>query len=110
MRSQMLYTNAGAELGGCLGGPLPPKILPGPPSGPPKIRSLSVGLFLKVLNRPLTAPLLQNWPLQCPHKWKCLAPPLHKRVIWNLPRANVCEAYCRKKYLCSSKNHQISTW
>jgi len=41
MRSQMLYTNAGAELGGCLGGPLPPKILPGPPSGPPKIRSLS---------------------------------------------------------------------
>jgi len=107
MRSQMLYTNAGAELGGCLGGPLPPKILPGPPSGPPKIRSLSVGLFLKVLHRPLTAPLLQNWPLQCPPKWKCLAPPLHKRVIWNLPRANVCEAVSNtwlKQLLTVEKN------
>ena len=36
----------------------PPKILLLPPSGPPKIRSLSVGLFLKVLHRPLTAPLV----------------------------------------------------
>jgi len=35
---------------GVPGGPLPSKILPGPPSGPPKIRSLSVGLFLKVLH------------------------------------------------------------
>jgi len=27
----MEYKNAGAELGGCQGGALPPKILPGPP-------------------------------------------------------------------------------
>jgi len=32
----------GPELGGCQGGHCPPKILPGPPSGPPKFfRSLS---------------------------------------------------------------------
>jgi len=30
-------TQPGAELGGCQGGPLPPKILPDPPSRPPKI-------------------------------------------------------------------------
>ena len=48
----------GAELGGCQGGPLPPQNFAWPPSGPPKIRSLSVGLFLKVLHRPLTAPLV----------------------------------------------------
>ena len=31
----------GAELGGCQGGHGPPKILPGPPSGPPKIFQVS---------------------------------------------------------------------
>jgi len=40
------------------GATAPPKILPVPTSGPPKIRSLSVGLFLKVLHRPSTAPLV----------------------------------------------------
>ena len=49
---------SGAELGGCQGGHFPPKILLGRPSGPPKIRYLSVGHFLKVLHRPLTAPLV----------------------------------------------------
>ena len=43
---------------GCQGGHFPPQILPGLPSAPPKIRSLSVGLFLKVLHRPSTAPLV----------------------------------------------------
>jgi len=36
-RDSMMRMHPGAELGGCQGGPLPPKILPGPPSGPPKI-------------------------------------------------------------------------
>jgi len=33
----MLWSEPGAEIGGCQGGPLPPKILP----GTPKIRALS---------------------------------------------------------------------
>jgi len=44
-------------LGECQGGLLPPKILPAP-QWPPKISSLFVGLFLKVLHRSLTAPLV----------------------------------------------------
>ena len=50
---------------GCQGGNCPPKILPGPPSAPPKL-----GLFLKVLHRPLTVPLVAKlavalqWPPQ----------------------------------------------
>ena len=62
------------------GVPLRPKILPGPPSGPPKFsawrHATGVGLFLKVLHRPLTAPLVAKPALQWPPKWKCLAPPL----------------------------------
>jgi len=48
----------GRSWGGARGGNCPPKFLPGPPSGSPKIRSLSIGLFLNVLHRPLTAPLV----------------------------------------------------
>ena len=44
----------GAELGGCQGGQCPPQILPGPPVAPQHFS----GLFLKVLHRPLTTPLV----------------------------------------------------
>ena len=47
----------------------------------------------------------------CTLHWHAFTNALHKRgVIWNLPlhtpEALTC---CRKKYLCSSKNNQIST-
>jgi len=42
---------------GCQGGHCPQNFAL-PPQWPPKIRSLSVGLFLKVLHRPLTAPFV----------------------------------------------------
>ena len=59
----------GAELGGCKGATAPQNFAR-PPHWPPKLRSFSVGLFLKVLHRPLTAPLLQNWLLQWPPQMK----------------------------------------
>jgi len=34
------------------------------------VTSGGVGIFLKVLHRPLTAHLLQNWPLQWPPRMK----------------------------------------
>ena len=49
---------SGAELGGCQGGHCPPKILPGPPSGPPKIFRVTSCHCIEVLHRPLTAPLV----------------------------------------------------
>jgi len=35
MLARYFESEPGAELGGCQGGHCPPKILPGPPSGPP---------------------------------------------------------------------------
>jgi len=88
-----LYTGAG--LGGCQEGPLPPKILPGPPSGPPKFfRSLSESPTQTIDS----SPCCKTSPSSGPPKWKCLAPPLplylycvahlqylnsfHVRMIW----------------------------
>jgi len=50
----------GAELGGCQGGHCPPKILPGSPSGPPKIFRVTSCHRIEVLHRPLTAPLVSK--------------------------------------------------
>jgi len=64
----------GAEVWGYQGGHCPPPKFCLPPQCPPKFsawrHATGVGLFLKVLHRPLTAPLLQNWPLQWPPKMK----------------------------------------
>jgi len=51
----MISRHAGAELGGCQGGPLPPQNFAWPSQWPPQNFS---GLFLKVLHRPLAAPLV----------------------------------------------------
>ena len=63
----MYYFSSGAELGGCQGGHCPPKILSGPPSGPPKIFQVS---FWKSYTDHWQLPLLQNWPLQWPPQMK----------------------------------------
>jgi len=77
--------SAGAEPGGFQGGQLPPKILP----GPPKIFQVS---FWKSCTDHWQLPLMQNWPLQWPPKWKCLSPPLVKRICeW--------ETLCFQKHL-----------
>jgi len=57
----------GAELGGAWRGHFPPKILPGPPSGPPKNFQVS---FWKSYTDHWQLPLLQNWPLQWPPQMK----------------------------------------
>jgi len=55
----------------------------------------------------------------CTLHWHAFTNALHKRVIWNLPRANVCEAALNtwlkhllaveKSIYAHAKNHQIST-
>ena len=67
----MYYFSSGAELGGAREGHCPPKILPGPPVAPQNFS----GLFLKVLHRPLTAPLVAK--LAPPNENVCLRPCLH---------------------------------
>ena len=52
------------------GGPLPPKILPGPPSGPPKFSARRHATALKSYTDHWQLPLLQNWPLQWPPQMK----------------------------------------
>ena len=65
------HTRGGAR--GVPGGATAPsQILPDPPVAP-KIFQVS---FWKSYTDHWQLPLLQNWPLQWPPKWKCLAPPL----------------------------------
>ena len=63
---------AGAELGGDRGATSPPKFCLASPVAP-KIFQVS---FWKSYTDHWQLPLLQNWPLLWPPKWKCLAPPL----------------------------------
>ena len=69
------HIRPGAELGVCQGGPLPPKIFPGPPVPPPKFsawrHAIGVGLFLKVLHRPLTTPLVAKLAPPNENVWLC---------------------------------------
>jgi len=79
---QLLWVRGGAR--GVPGGPLPPKILPGPPSGPPKIFCVTSCHCIEVLHRPLTAPLIAK--LAPP-----VAPPNEK--VWLHP---CCESYNKR--------------
>ena len=62
----VLY-DQGRSYGGSRGGHCPPKIVPGPPSGPPKNFQVS---FWKSYTDHWQLPLLQNWPLQWPPQMK----------------------------------------
>jgi len=76
---------AGAELGGCQGGPLPPPNSAWPPSGPPNFS----GLFLKVLHRPLTAPLVAKLapPMAPPNENAWLRPWLLGHTLFSKSRS-----------------------
>jgi len=73
---------SGAELGGCQGGPLPLENFAWSPQWPPQKFS---GLFLKVLQRRLAAPLVAK-----------LAPPVAppNENVWLRPPAGVPDSFC----------------
>jgi len=62
------YPRGGAR--GLQGGPLPPKILPGHPSGPPNFSAWRHATAFKSYTDHWQLPLLQNWPLQWPPQMK----------------------------------------
>ena len=84
---------------GVPGGPLPPQNFAWPHSGHPKIRSLSVGLFLKVLHRPLTAPLVAKLapPVATPNENVWLRPCILEWCLVTLHGyfASVCKKQSR---------------
>jgi len=94
---------AGAELGGCQGGPLPSQNFAWPPSGPPKIFQIS---FWKSYADHWQLPLLQNWPLQWPPQMKMsgsapggICRLTHSTVLWFLQvQMNVLSIVCSVVY------------
>ena len=120
MNSQMLYTNGSFEISqermfvkqrrkdGWSMYLLPKKIF--------MLKQKSSNLYMIIFNS--VKKFLSNY--LCTLHWHAFTNALQKRVMWNLPRRNVCETAskkaaeaftcCWKKYLCSSKNDQNTTW
>jgi len=97
--------NSGAELGGCQGGHCPPKILPGPPSGLPKIFQVS---FWKSYTDHWQLPLLQNWPLQWPPQMKMSgsAPVGTIFALWLNTRSSEWEVLMKVRPLLRNSRHR----
>ena len=72
--SWLLYVRRGGARG-----------VPGGATAPPKFSAWRHATALESYTDHWQLPLLQNWPLQWPPQWKCLAPPLYVRYMsdWN---------------------------